>query len=339
MSTICPVCSCEFVPATAKPSFLRPGVHPMILKLVVDALHGEICSECTDGFIVDKLKATSVSPVAPAAIEPIIEPAAEPAPAPVVVEPALEANTPFVAPIIEPAADSDPAAEPSGPMGEIVNLPLPQQVVAPVESAAAKAVESPPIKSPYKNGIAVANAVIDRKKLSFPGKMHGDGGTLLTECAVHCHARGACLCGGWHDWAEMPVITREMDGRIQHFGFGKECAKAVGDAIVAKGGKDPFAGAKNLMEAVMGIIGPVSASPVSRTNPFPKWTPPKKVEPVADPKVLQFDPAKKAEADRARAIRDAKKEAKKEVDRLRRGAMKGTSNGGGGGQKKGKRSN
>jgi hypothetical protein len=235
--------------------------------------------------------------------------------------------------IIEPAIDPDPATESSGPMGEVVALE-PKPVIVSV----ANTVESPPVKSPYKNAVAVANAVLDGKKLSFPGKKYGNGGKLLTECAVHCHARGACLCGGWNDWAEMPVITREMDGRTQHFGFGKECAKAIGAAIVAKGGKDPFAGAKSLMVAVTGLIGPVASSaPSAPANPFPKWTPPvKKVEPVADPNVLEFDPARKAAADRLRAEREAKRAARQEEDRQRRASMKGKSGGGGG--KKSKKS-
>ncbi|MFH1631754.1 MAG: hypothetical protein ABIA47_01875 [bacterium] len=56
-------------------------------------------------------------------------------------------------------------------------------------------------------------------------------GFILTECVVHVNARDFCLCGGWHDYNQMPAIRRE--GWPMAFGFGPECAQVVQAAGMA----------------------------------------------------------------------------------------------------------
>lgn len=145
-----------------------------------------------------------------------------------------------------------------------------EPVVAPVVPVVATVTPAPIVPvapAGMKNAVAVYNAIVDGKSVGFSGKKHGEAGNLLTQCIVGRHAPASCLCGGWGNWAEMPVASRVApNGADQHFCFGKECATAIGAAIVSKGGKNPFDGAKTLQEAIEGSLPQRSASvpPVAR---------------------------------------------------------------------------
>ena len=70
--------------------------------------------------------------------------------------------------------------------------------------------------------LEVVETITSGRSIRFSGKNEG-----MTQCIVHANNPGACVCGGWHNWNDMPSLARRKGGQTQAFAFGPACAEAI----------------------------------------------------------------------------------------------------------------
>lgn len=77
----------------------------------------------------------------------------------------------------------------------------------------------------------VAKAIVNGESVKY-SKRHPGG---QNSCVILANSPDACICGGWHSWADMPATIRYKREQPQIFAFGPACADRVRDLVEFSG--------------------------------------------------------------------------------------------------------